>query len=85
VIVETHNELRDPQRIECTRVVVRDRFDQPVAVLLEPAPGQIWVSRRGEPRFEQALELLGIRDTVVRTHIIGPPQKPLSETELVLP
>lgn len=65
MILELHNNLRDVQRIEATRVVVRDIFDNPVCVVIEHAPGQYWVTHLGEPGFEDGLAAMGLNKTVV--------------------
>ena len=68
---ETHNKLGDTHSIECTRLVVRDQFDQPIAVVIEVMPGQYHIHHRGEKTFPRALEVLGIEDTCV-TQFIDP-------------
>lgn len=58
--VDTHNALRDPHRIEATQVVVRDRYGEPVVVILEPGPGRIVVLQTGDPGFADACRVLGV-------------------------
>ncbi|GAG67444.1 unnamed protein product, partial [marine sediment metagenome] len=64
--VETHNKLGNPRRIECTRVVIRDvQFNNPIAVIIEHTPGQFWIAQAGEEKFQRALDLMGIKDTLI--------------------
>lgn len=65
MILELHNNLRNPQRIEATRVVVRDIFENPICVIIEHAPGQYWVTHVGEPNFEEGLKAMGLDKTIV--------------------
>ena len=63
--VETHNNLGQPQQIECTRLVIRDIHHTPVAIAIQSSPEQMFVLHAGEAGFENALKALGINDTVV--------------------
>jgi hypothetical protein len=65
MIVEIHNKMGNPQRIECSRVVIKDIYDSPIVVILEHAPGQYYYKAVGEDGFEQALRALGIEGTTV--------------------
>ena len=86
MILETHNGLADPHRIACTRAVVRDRFNQVIVIMIEPEPGQVWLTKRGDVGFEKSLKALGIQDTVIRTQVIDHSNaKLIPETGLVLP
>lgn len=71
-----HNNLRDAQVIEATRLVVEDHLGNPIVVALEYAPGQIVASHAGDKDFNNLLRNLGINKVVVCTDI---QQKPLSE------
>ena len=66
--LETHQNLGRPKSFEATRLVARDDFGNPVAVLMESVPGQVWVYHRGQPNFEQVLKNLGIQDTIFEVH-----------------
>lgn len=65
MIVETHNRMGSPSRIECSRVVIRDMYDSPIAIMLEHAPGQYYWKARGDADFERTLRAIGINDTVI--------------------
>lgn len=84
MIVETHNKLSSPQRIECSRVVIRDIFDSPIAIMLEHAPGQYYWKARGDSGFDRALRALGIHDTVV-TEVLDTKGINSPPGELILP
>ena len=43
MIVELHNKLGSPQRIEATRVVLRDSIDGAIAVAVEVGPRHYYV------------------------------------------
>lgn len=60
-----HNNLQQPQQLEATRVLVTDRFDNPLAVLLEVSPGMTIVEVAGSPNFDMVLRSLGIDNTVI--------------------
>ena len=84
MIVELHNKLGSPRRIECSRVVIRDIYDSPIAVMLEHAPGQYYWKARGEEGFERALQALGINETVV-TEVVDTQGIKLPPGQLLLP
>jgi hypothetical protein len=63
--IEVHNNLGNPQLIDCTRVLVRDAVGNPVCIILEHTPGHIFTSTVGEPEFDRALRLMGVEDTVL--------------------
>lgn len=71
-----HNHLGSPQIIEATRIVVLDKFDNPVSVSMEIEDGLIITSHIEDPNFHNILRDLGINKTVM---IISPHQKPLQE------
>lgn len=74
--IEAHDALRRPTRVRATQAVVRDWLGQPVAVLLEPAPGRIECLLKGDPGFDDACRLLGVADPalLVRGSLPAPPQ-----------
>ena len=84
MIVETHNKLGSPQRIECTRAVIRDIFDSPIALMIEHAPGQYFWKARGDEGFERALRALGINETVV-TEVLDTQGVKSPPGELIMP
>lgn len=66
--VETHNALGEQQVVEATRVLVRDAYGNPVAVVLEVSgpPQCVFVTRSiADADFKQWLKLFGVSDTVV--------------------
>ena len=65
MIVETHNNFDDPHRIEATRVVVRDRFDQPLVIALEVGEGLYQIYQQTDPEFPRVMEALGLDGTIV--------------------
>jgi len=77
-----HRNLREPQEIEATRVVVLDQFDNPVALAVEVEEGVIiaeTAAEGNEVEFNQILRSLGINKTVIVTDV---KQRPLSEIEI---
>jgi hypothetical protein len=72
--LQIHSDLRNPQTIEASRVVVLDAFDNPIAVAVE-IDGVIYTEvAENEGAFNAMLRNLGIDKTVV---IHTPQQRPL--------
>jgi len=82
--IETHNNLGQAQQFECTRLVIRDMHNTPVAIALQHSPDHIFIMHAGEPRFENALKAMGIKDTVI-VNRIGNSDYPKPPGELLLP
>jgi hypothetical protein len=85
MIVESHSNLGKLQRADVTRLVVYDRHGNPVIAAMEIDQDKIWVSRRGEPRFEQALKNMGIKDTIIRVQTLGEEDLSSPQGRLLLP
>ncbi len=62
MIAELHNKLREPKRIECSQIVVRDLYNKPIAVICEHAPGHYFCKWFGEEGFHELLQLMGINE-----------------------
>jgi hypothetical protein len=67
MIVEVHNKLGQPQRIEATRVLIRDVIDGPIAMIVEVGPRHyFYVDREdGDVAMNRALQSMGIKETVL--------------------
>jgi hypothetical protein len=67
MIVELHNKLGNPQRIEATRIVIRAENGDALAVAVQPGPGQHFIVHRGDgdEQMQRALQTLGINETVI--------------------
>lgn len=52
-----------------SRVLVRDAHGNPLAVVVEHAPGQYLVAHHGDPDFDLLLGTLGARAAVVRHRV----------------
>lgn len=79
--IEIHNKLGQPQVLEVTRVVIKDKFGNPIAIALEPDDGVIIAdiaSKGNEIQFNQLLRSLGIQKTVL---VHEPTQQPLREIQ----
>lgn len=63
--IEAHNRLQPLPRTQVSRLVVYDDYGNPLAVFLQVGPNQIHFRHKGQPGFDEALNLLGIRDTSV--------------------
>jgi hypothetical protein len=63
--VELHDHFRRVVSHEATRVVIYDAAENAIAVVISQSPGQCVVSHIGSPGFDQIMEALGIRRTVV--------------------
>lgn len=64
--IEIHNGLQNPRTVEVTRVVVLDKFDNPVAIAVEVDDGIILAeTAANEGPFNAMLRNLGIDRTVV--------------------
>ncbi len=61
--VETHKNLSEPRNFEATRVLVRDKHGNPIALVVDD--GFVHVSKLGDSDFEQMLEMHGINRTIV--------------------
>lgn len=81
---EIHDSARRPHRIECTRIVVRDSHGNPQVVVMSPGTDQIWVTHRGEPGWDRALQAMGIKETSL-THVIEEGFFPAPPGKLILP
>lgn len=70
MIVELHNKLRSPKRLEATRVLMRAQNGEPLALAVELNPGQYYLidRRHDDEEFQQALHSMGIHETFVTTH-----------------
>lgn len=64
-----HRGLRDAQVIEATRVIVEDDHGNPVALALEFAPNEILAVTADSPEFNNVLEGMGIKKTVIVTDV----------------
>ena len=62
--VESHNGLADAQAFDATKVLIRDKFDNPL-VLIAVQGDLIHIKRAGDIDFDQYLELYGVNRTVV--------------------
>ena len=56
--IEFHTNLGNPQVVEVTRVVVKDRYGNPLAAAVEIEPGTIIASALEEGREHEFQELL---------------------------
>ncbi len=65
MILEIHNNLKEPQRINCTRIVIRDNFNNPIAVAVEMKPNLITVAHINDSNFHELLGVLGVSDSVL--------------------
>lgn len=63
--LHVHNDLRQPQQIEATRVLITDRFDNPIVVVVEVGSGFTIAEVAGSPKFDTVLKSLGIDKTVI--------------------
>ena len=82
--IETHNQLGKPLRVECTRLVIRDVNNTPVAVAMQQTPDHIFIMHAGEKGFATALRNMGIHDTVIVDRI-GNEELPSPPGKLLLP
>lgn len=60
-----HRSLHDVVTVRATRVVVEDDFGNPIALAMEFAPNQILAVTADSPEFNQVLENMGIKKTVL--------------------
>jgi hypothetical protein len=67
MIVELHNKLGAPQAIEATRVVLRDKIDGVIALVMEVGPRHYYAVHRGDGdvAMNRALRSMGINETVI--------------------
>ncbi len=63
--VETHEGLRNTRSVECSRVVVYDRFDNPIAFVIDVGNGVMHAATAEHPEFNRMLQQLGIDKVVV--------------------
>ena len=67
--IEIHDRLGSARRIQCTRVVVCDDFDNPISLSVEYEPGMIISTTAEHPDFNRTLYNLGINKVVVARHV----------------
>lgn len=59
--------LRRPEEIrDAKQVIIRDEFGQALMVLIQQAPDRIWLSKKGDRDFSDAVRVLGIEDIEVQ-------------------
>ena len=63
--IEFHDGLKTPTRREASRVVIYDNYGNAIATMLQIDIGNIDVRIKGQPGFEEALQFLGIKQTVL--------------------
>ena len=68
--IESHNNLKVNPPIEASRVVIYDKFDQPIVVVFayetnDAGRDELFVKTCAEPDFNSTLESLGINKTVI--------------------
>jgi len=79
--IESFKNYGQPRVTEASRVLIRDEgTGNPVCCVIEFAPGQFWITHQGDEKFDKALEVLGVSDTVV-TEVIDPAQFNAGGTE----
>jgi len=83
MMLETHDRLGNPQQIECSRVLVRDVYNNPLMVCIEHAPGQYWMKHLNDPGFNESLQSMGINQTVITSTLPATPTP--SPNQLSLP
>lgn len=69
MILEVHDNFKTPQRVQCSRAVIRDKYNNPIAVMVETAPNLITMAGVKDDNFQELLKLLGITDSVIVTSI----------------
>ena len=71
MIVELHNKLGQPQRIEATRLVVRDEVVGAVAVVIDAGSHHFYTVHRGDgdDAMNRALRSMGIDETVISDQV----------------
>jgi hypothetical protein len=71
MLIEIHDNLRNPERKEASRIVIYDKLGQPIATFMQLTDTNIDVQIRGITRgFDKALRYLGIQQTLVQTDVI---------------
>lgn len=65
--VEIHDHLGKPLRVNATRVVVYDDYGNPLSMTVVKNANWVQSAHAGDDNFEELLEELGIRRTVVVT------------------
>lgn len=63
--VEYHNNLQGGERVSASRVIIYDDKDNPVCCCVQLQPGRLTIVRAGDKRFDEALRMLGVRQTVI--------------------
>jgi hypothetical protein len=65
VKVALHNKLRNAQELEASTVVIYDKYDNPIAIAVEPMDGVIIAATADHPEFRELLHQLGIHSTAI--------------------
>lgn len=74
MIVEIHNKLGNPQRIEATRVVLRAPNEEAICIAMQVGPENFFVVHRGDgdEAMMKALQAMGIHETIVSDMLDAP-------------
>ncbi len=61
MIIELHDGFKQPQKINCTRILIKDNFGNPVGVAVETGPNLLTIAHvNEEPQFFNLLKVLGV-------------------------
>jgi hypothetical protein len=63
--IEGHDQLGNPFRVKCTRLLVYDDYGHAVAAVIRYGNGQMYVGHIGESSFDSYLKALGIKNTAL--------------------
>lgn len=63
--IETHNKLREAKKFSATRVLIKDDFGNPLALVVQNSPEHVTFLTRNQEGFAEALRYFGLDCTVI--------------------
>lgn len=75
--VELHDGLNHAQKLEATRVVVYDDYDNPIAVVIKVEGDRYVAATAAQKQFPEILKAMGITKTVIVEHLDPTRLRPL--------
>lgn len=70
MILELHENMKNPVSLPASRVLITDNFGNPICFVVEFAPGHHRCCNAGDPEFQEQLQMHGFDRTVVVSKLL---------------